>query len=154
MRARCSASTLILVAAWEQSLHPGSPGHRLAHRKGPLNAENAVRTTGLLVSRRNAEGLNGPRLPTVPDAEAGNSQTCASFSDAPRLPNAAQQTQGVRRDENATPFPKPIPWWDVHFGILKTTEEIQRLVISPLVANRVGTNSAILRYVHSTLALV
>ena len=35
MRAACSASTFISVAEWEQSLHPGSPGHRLAHRKGP-----------------------------------------------------------------------------------------------------------------------
>ena len=53
MRAGCSASTFILVAAWEQSLHPGSPGQRLAHRKGPLNAENAVRTTGVLTAGRN-----------------------------------------------------------------------------------------------------
>ena len=30
MRAGCSASTFILVAAWEQSLHPGGPGHRFA----------------------------------------------------------------------------------------------------------------------------
>ena len=49
---------------------------------------------------------------------------------------------------------KPIPRWDVHFGILKTTEETQRLVISPLVATRVGTDSVVLRYVHFTLALV
>ena len=48
MRAGCSASTFILVAEWEQYLHPGSLGHRLAHRKGPLeNSEKAVRTTGL-----------------------------------------------------------------------------------------------------------
>ena len=53
MRAEGSASTVILVAAWEQSLHPGGPGHRLAYRKGPLNAENAVRTTGLLTAGRN-----------------------------------------------------------------------------------------------------
>ena len=63
-----------------------------------------------------------------------------------------------RPNDNATGMlydhPKPIPWWDVHFGILKTTEETQRLVISPLVTNRVGTDSAILRYVHPTLALV
>ena len=52
MRARCSASTFILVAAWEQSLRPSSPGNRLPHRKGPLNAENAVRTTGLLTAGR------------------------------------------------------------------------------------------------------
>ena len=50
--------------------------------------------------------------------------------------------------------PKPIPRWDVHFGILKTTEETQRLVRSPLVATRVGTDSVVLRYVHFTLALV
>ena len=49
---------------------------------------------------------------------------------------------------------KPIPRWDVHSGILKTTERTPRLVISPLVANRVGIDSAILRYVHFTLALV
>ena len=42
----------------------------------------------------------------------------------------------------------------VHFGILKTAEKNQRLVISPLVANWVGTDSAVLRYVHFTLALV
>ena len=66
MRAGCSASTFISVAAWEQSLHPGSPGHRLAHRKGPLNAENAVRTSGLpLTAGRNPGGLNGYRLSTV-----------------------------------------------------------------------------------------
>ena len=53
-----------------------------------------------------------------------------------------------------TTSPKPIPRWDVHFGILKTTEETQRLVISPLVATRVGTDSVVLRYVHFTLALV
>ena len=67
MRAGCSASTLILVAAWEQSLHPGSSGNRLAHRKGQLNADNAVRTTGLLTAGRNPGGLNGPRPPTVDD---------------------------------------------------------------------------------------
>ena len=36
-----------------ESLHPGGPGHRLAHRNGLLNAEKAVRTTGLLTARRN-----------------------------------------------------------------------------------------------------
>ena len=46
LRAGCSASTFILVAVWEQSLHPDSPGQRLALRKGPLNADIAVRTTG------------------------------------------------------------------------------------------------------------
>ena len=61
MRAGCSASALILIAAWEQSLHPGSPGNRLEHRKGPLNAENAVRTTGVLTAGRNrGGGQNGP----------------------------------------------------------------------------------------------
>ena len=53
LRAGCSASTFILVAVWEQSLHPDSPGQRLAHRKGPLNADIAVRTTGLPTARRN-----------------------------------------------------------------------------------------------------
>ena len=66
MRAGCSASTFILVAAWEQSLHPGNPEHRLAHRKRPLNAENAVRTTGLLTAGRN-RGAERARLPTVDD---------------------------------------------------------------------------------------
>ena len=52
--------TFILVAAWEQSLHPGGPGQRLAHRKGPLNAENAVRTTGLLTAGRNPGDRTDP----------------------------------------------------------------------------------------------
>ena len=42
----------------------------------------------------------------------------------------------------------------MHFRILKTTERTQRLVISPLFTNRVGTDSAVLGYVHFTLALV
>ncbi len=50
--------------------------------------------------------------------------------------------------------PKLKPRWDVHFEVLKTTERTPRLVISPLIANRGGTDSAILRYVHFTLALV
>ncbi len=49
---------------------------------------------------------------------------------------------------------KPIPRWDVHFRILKTTERTLRLVISPLVTNRGGTDSAVLGYIHFTLALV
>ena len=36
-----------------KSLHPSSPEHGPAHRKGPLNAENAVRTTGLPTAVRN-----------------------------------------------------------------------------------------------------
>ena len=43
-----------------KSLHPGRPRHRLAHRKGPLKAEIAVRTTGLLTAGRNP-GLKGLR---------------------------------------------------------------------------------------------
>ena len=42
----------------------------------------------------------------------------------------------------------------MHFGILKTNEKSQRLVISPLVANRAGTGSAVKIDVHFTLALV
>ena len=49
---------------------------------------------------------------------------------------------------------KPIPRCDVHFRILKTTERTPRRLISPLVANQVGTDSAALRNVHFTLALV
>ncbi len=52
MRARCSASIFYLGCGVGKSLHTGSPGQRLAHRKGPLNAENAVRTTGLLTAGR------------------------------------------------------------------------------------------------------
>ena len=66
MRAGGSASTVILVAEWKQSLHSGSPEHRLARREGPLNAENAVRTTGLASSRRN-RGQNVPHLPAPDD---------------------------------------------------------------------------------------
>ena len=43
-----------------KSLHPGRPGHRLAHRKGPLNAENAARTTGLLTAGRTPGGRTDP----------------------------------------------------------------------------------------------
>ena len=39
-----------------KSLHPGSPGHRLANREGPAKAENAVLTTGLLTAGRKPRG--------------------------------------------------------------------------------------------------
>ena len=48
-----------------KSLHPSSPGQRLAPRKGPLNAENAVRTTGLLTGGRNPGDGTGPTCRTV-----------------------------------------------------------------------------------------
>ena len=48
----CSVG-LYLGCGVGKSLHPSSPGQRLAPRKGPLNAENAVRTTGLLTAGRN-----------------------------------------------------------------------------------------------------
>ena len=43
-----------------KSLHPCGPGQRRAHRKGPLNAENAVRPTGLLTAGRNPEDRSDP----------------------------------------------------------------------------------------------
>ncbi len=39
--------------------------------------------------------------------------------------------------------PKPIPRWDVHFGVLKTTERTPQLLISSLGPNRVATDSAV-----------
>ena len=48
-----------------KSLHPSSPGQRLAPRKGPLNAENAVRTTGLLTAGHNQGARTGPACRTV-----------------------------------------------------------------------------------------
>ena len=43
-----------------KSLHPGGPGHRLANRKGPVKAENAVRKTGLLTGGRKPGDTTGP----------------------------------------------------------------------------------------------
>ena len=40
-----------------KSLPPVSLGYRLAHRKGSLNAENAVRTTGLPIAGRKPRGV-------------------------------------------------------------------------------------------------
>ena len=60
MRAVCSESTFILVAEWEQSLHPGRLGQRFAHGRGPLNAEIAVRTTGRLTVGRNPRDRTNP----------------------------------------------------------------------------------------------
>ena len=50
--------------------------------------------------------------------------------------------------------PKPIPRWDVHFGILQTTNRTPRRLISPLGANWVATDRTVWRYVHFTLALI
>ena len=38
--------------------------------------------------------------------------------------------------------PKPIPRWDVHFGVLKMTERTPQPLVSPLGPNWVGTDSA------------
>ena len=37
--------------------------------------------------------------------------------------------------QRASPITKPIPRWNVHFGILKMTERAPRLLISPLAPN-------------------
>ena len=39
--------------------------------------------------------------------------------------------------------PKPIPRWDVHFGVLKMTERTPQPLVSPLGPNWVGTDSAV-----------
>ena len=59
--------------------------------------------------------------------------------------------RGSRRSQSST---KPIPRWDVHFGVLKTTGRTPRILISPFGPNRAATDSAVWRYVHPTLALV
>ena len=85
MRAGCSASTFVLVAAWEQSLHPGSPGNRLEYRKGPLNADNAVRTTGLLTAGRNPGDRTDPvRQPLATEGKNVTSEG--------QIPTARQRT--------------------------------------------------------------
>ena len=38
---------------------------------------------------------------------------------------------------------KPIPRWDVHFGVLKTTKRTPQFLISPLGPNWVATDSAV-----------
>ena len=43
-----------------KSLCPSSTERGSAHRKGPLNVENAVRTTGLLTAGRNPEDRTDP----------------------------------------------------------------------------------------------
>ena len=49
---------------------------------------------------------------------------------------------------------KSIPRWDVHFGGLEDDRRGSTASLSPLGLNSVATDSAVLRYVHSTLALV
>ena len=49
---------------------------------------------------------------------------------------------------------KPIPRWDMHFWVLKTTERTPQDLISPFSSNWVPTDSVVWRYVHFTLALV
>ena len=44
---------------------------------------------------------------------------------------------------NHTTLPKPIPRWDAHLGILKTTESTPRLLISPFGPNWAATGSAV-----------
>ena len=41
-------------------LRPGGPGHRLANQKGPVKAEIAVRTTGVLTAGRNPGDRTDP----------------------------------------------------------------------------------------------
>ena len=99
----------------------------------------AVKTFGLNICD-SVKDLDLTEKPPIPNCDViAGGPPCQGFSSA-----------GRRQGSD----PKPIPRWDVHFGILKTTEETQRLVISPLVATRVGTDSVVLRYVHFTLALV
>ena len=41
------------------------------------------------------------------------------------------------------PNTKPIPRWDVHFGVLKMTERTPQPLVSPLGPNWVGTDSVV-----------
>ena len=53
MRAGCSASTFNLVASWENPCTQVVLGTDSHTGKGPLDADVAVRTTGLLTAGRN-----------------------------------------------------------------------------------------------------
>ena len=131
------------------------------HGRAIYGSTTFAALTALLFHRNQLQGMDNQPTPgvdhpgehphrpgngmvPVPELDPG-SGPCAP------LPLLDRGRRGILVDEK---HPKPIPRWDVHFDILKTTEETQRLVILPLVANRVGTDSAVLRYVHFTLALV
>ena len=60
MRAGCSASTFNLVASWENPCTQVVLGTDSHTGKGPLDADVAVRTTGLLTAGRNLGGRTGP----------------------------------------------------------------------------------------------
>ena len=83
-----------------------------------------------------------------------SSWTCPTATTASSRPTRRRPPSLPGRTCLSIRLPKPKPKWDVHFEVLKTTERTPRLVISPLIANRGGTDSAVLRYVHFTLALV
>ena len=58
--------------------------------------------------------------------------------------NQCCNTIGRRHPSPKTPTqdPKPIPRWDVHFGVLDTTEGRPQFLISPLVPTWVAADSA------------
>ena len=113
-----------------------------------MGAQSLARFTG---------GAHSDAVPTFLETlerEAEDPTTCAA-SDCARSPGSREQDLGdfrTRPDADGPPaaagptgpgelrrsgreHPKPIPRWNVHFGILKMTERAPRLLISPLAPN-------------------
>ena len=58
---------------------------------------------------------------------------------APSRPSYVPRHPSLNRRCNT----KPKPRWDVHFGVLKTTDRTPQLLISPLGPNWVATDSVV-----------
>ena len=82
----------------------------------------------------------------VADLFSGYTSLPTPFTAGVRIQEVVAELARLNPGKQITIDPKPIPRWDVHFRILKTTERTLRLVISPLVTNRGGTDSAVLGY--------
>ena len=112
--------------------------HHFAHKAGleECNPDNALHETAKAAI---CQGF----MSTVQLRQEYLVQFPCSRCRQPIGVNVASQGAAIATERSVIQGTKPIPRWDVHFGVLKKTERTPQFPTSPLGPNWVATDSAV-----------
>ena len=141
------------LLAWEKSMSAAGPfkypitcRRRLKSRPGVPMVADVQQAVGRpsKVPRRRPSGQQGSILPSQSGVSGHSWNTAQSYAASAGSKDGSLRIYGSGNAEKGlTKQAKPISWWDVHFGGLKTTERTPRHLISPLGLNWVATDSVV-----------
>ena len=148
------AATALRLSANALHRSDGALGTFLRRKKAQLGAPKAITATAHKLARIIYTMLRcGVLRNTISSKGAALRQATGSATGLPACSRILYPGLPLNRPDRCL-SPKPIPRWDVHFGILMRAERTAtapHLTFSP---NWVATDSVVWQYVHFTLASV